>query len=90
MARLPAFPNGAGEYGSCSTVPDLDINTQGKDRAEAIYMARDAIGLWGICEQDDGRIILKPSTSEPPHESGEPVSWVNIDFLVCWTDTTQR
>ena len=27
------------------TVPDLDINTQGKDLAEAIYMARDAIGL---------------------------------------------
>ena len=38
-------------------VPDLEIDTQGCDLAEAINMARDAIGLWGICEQDDGREI---------------------------------
>lgn len=62
------------------TVPDLDINTQGKDLAEAIYMARDAIGLWGICEQDDGRNIPEPSTSEPQHDSNDLVSWVDIDF----------
>ncbi|MDD4570215.1 MAG: type II toxin-antitoxin system HicB family antitoxin [Tepidanaerobacteraceae bacterium] len=63
------------------TVPDLDINTQGKDLAEAIYMARDAIGLWGICEQDDGRPIPEPSISEPLHEADELVSWVDIDFV---------
>ncbi|MDD2510956.1 MAG: type II toxin-antitoxin system HicB family antitoxin [Syntrophomonas sp.] len=68
------------DSGYVVTVPDLDINTQGKDLAEAIYMARDAIGLWGICEQDDGRIIPEPSTSEPPHEDNELVSWVDIDF----------
>lgn len=62
------------------TVPDLDINTQGKGFAEAIYMARDAIGLWGITTQDDGRPIPEPSTTEPPHEAGEIVSWVDIDF----------
>ena len=62
------------------TVPDLDINTQGRDLAEAIAMARDAIGLWGICEQDDGREIPEPSTAEPHHEAKELVSWVDIDF----------
>ncbi|MFZ3131851.1 MAG: type II toxin-antitoxin system HicB family antitoxin [Desulfosporosinus sp.] len=62
------------------TVPDLDINTQGKDIAEAIYMARDAIGLWGITEQDDGRVIPDPSTIEPEHEANELVTWVDIDF----------
>ncbi|MDL2235413.1 type II toxin-antitoxin system HicB family antitoxin [Christensenellaceae bacterium OttesenSCG-928-L17] len=62
------------------TVPDLDINTQGKDLSEAIYMARDAIGLWGITEQDDGRIIPEPSSCEPQHEPTELVSWVDIDF----------
>jgi hypothetical protein len=48
--------------------------------AEAIHMARDAIGLWGISEQDDGRNIPNPSTSEPSHEPSELVSWVDIDF----------
>lgn len=62
------------------SVPDLDIDTQGKDLPEAIYMARDAIGLWGICEQDAGRIIPQPSTKEPAHEPVELVSWVDIDF----------
>lgn len=62
------------------TVPDLDINTQGRDLAEAIYMARDAIGLWGLSEQDDGHAIPEPSPTEPKHESGELVSWVDIDF----------
>jgi len=68
------------DLGYAVTVPDLDINTQGNDLAEAIYMARDAIGLWGICEQDDGRSIPEPSTSEPPHEANELISWVDIDF----------
>lgn len=62
------------------TVPDLDINTQGKDIAEAIYMARDAIGLWGITEQDDDRKIPEPSDVEPEHEPNELVAWVDIDF----------
>lgn len=68
------------QQGYVVTVPDLDINTQGSDIAEAIYMARDAIGLWGITEQDDGREIPEPSTSEPDHESNEMVTWVDIDF----------
>jgi predicted RNase H-like HicB family nuclease len=62
------------------TVPDLDINTQGNDLAEALYMARDAIGAWGICQQDAGRPIIEPSKVEPPHEASELVSWVDIDF----------
>ena len=61
-------------------VPDLEINTQGKDLAEALYMARDAIGLWGICQQDDNCEIPEPSTTEPPHDQGELVSWIDIDF----------
>lgn len=68
------------ETGYFVTVPDLNINTQGKDMAEAIYMARDAIGLWGISEQDDGRCIPEPSQVEPAHEEGELVTWVDIDF----------
>ncbi len=61
-------------------VPDLEINTQGDDLAEALRMARDAIGAWGICQQDAKRAIPEPSKSEPPHESHELVSFVDIDF----------
>lgn len=43
------------------TVPDLDISTQGADIAEAMYMARDAIGMWLCYEQDEGRPIPLPS-----------------------------
>lgn len=68
------------DAGYVVTVPDLDINTQGKDIPEAIYMARDAIGLWGICTLDDQKEIPAPSTTEPRHESNEFVSWVDIDF----------
>jgi predicted RNase H-like HicB family nuclease len=68
------------KMGYVVTVPDLDINTQGESLAEAIYMARDAIGLWGISEQDDGRTIPEPSTTEPSHEDNELVSWVDINF----------
>lgn len=61
-------------------VPDLDIGTQGETIAECIDMARDAIGLWGICEQDEGREIPSPVKLQPPHESGELVTLVDIDF----------
>jgi len=68
------------EVGYAVYVPDFDIDTQGGTLAEAIYMARDAIGLWGISEEDDGRAIPEPSTIEPPHDTGELVTWVDIDF----------
>ncbi|MDL2214339.1 type II toxin-antitoxin system HicB family antitoxin [Clostridia bacterium OttesenSCG-928-O13] len=62
------------------TVPDLDIGTQGDSVADAIYMARDVIGLWGISQQDAGRAIPEPSDHEPPHGEDEMVTWVDIDF----------
>ncbi len=60
-------------------VPDLEINTEGKSVAEAIEMARDAIGLWGICQEDMGKEI--PTSSEMPKAKGdEIVTLVDIDF----------
>lgn len=35
-------------------VPDMNINTEGHDLADAIEMASDAISLCGICKQDLG------------------------------------
>ena len=38
-------------------VPDMDIYTEGSSVADAIEMARDAIGLKGIDFEDDGKTI---------------------------------
>lgn len=45
-------------------VPDLEIYTEGKDFADAIEMARDAIGLKGIDFEDDGKEFPVPSDQE--------------------------
>lgn len=68
------------EPGYVVYVPDLKINTEGESLAEAIEMARDAIGLWGITEQDAGRKIPKPETMNLSHEPNEIVTLVDIDF----------
>ena len=68
------------EGGFSVSVPDLNIGTQGETIAECIDMARDAIGLWGICEQDEGRVIPEPSGLMPEQEEGELVTLVDIDF----------
>ena len=63
-------------------VPDFDINTQGTDYADAIEMARDAIGLMGIDMEDDGETIARPSdvsdvSVKYPHDV---ISLVDVDF----------
>ncbi|QEY33865.1 HicB family protein [Caproiciproducens galactitolivorans] len=68
------------EHGYVVYVPDLQINTEGNDIAEAIEMARDAIGLWGITQQDLGHTIPEPSTVPIDHKSNEIVTLVDIDF----------
>ena len=76
----PVILHPEAEGGFSVSVPDLDIGTQGETVAECIDMARDAIGLWGICEQDAGRAIPQPSVLSPAHAEGELVTLVDIDF----------
>ena len=45
-------------------VPDLEIYTEGISLADAIDMARDAIGLKGISLEDDNQVLPQPSSSE--------------------------
>ena len=45
-------------------VPDMKIYTEGKSIADAIEMARDAIGLKGIDFENDGDKFPEPSTPE--------------------------
>jgi predicted RNase H-like HicB family nuclease len=70
-------------------VPDLAILTEGKDYADAILMARDAIGLKGISLEDAKLSIPEPSDITEVDASkgtfadeGEGyVSLVDIDFM---------
>jgi len=63
-------------------VPDFDINTEGRDLADAMEMARDAIGLMGITMEDDGKPLPAPSDLRAvaaEHTEGV-VSLVDVDF----------
>ena len=48
------------EGGYLAYVPDLKINTHGEDLAQAILMARDAIGVIGLDIEDDGDPLPVP------------------------------
>ena len=71
-------------------IPDMEILTQGKDYADAITMARDAIGLKGISMENAGEKLPEPSDLlSIHHEEGMfaddgkgIVTLVDVDFLV--------
>lgn len=69
------------EGGYMAYVPDMEINTQGDNLAEAIEMARDAIGLMGIDMEDEKKAIPTPSDIEDiTHSDNDIISMVDIDF----------
>ncbi|MDC7290962.1 type II toxin-antitoxin system HicB family antitoxin [Blautia schinkii] len=61
-------------------IPDFDTGTQGNSIAEAMEMARDAIGLVGIDMEDDGKKIPEPYTVPFQTEKEDIVTLVDIDF----------
>lgn len=63
-------------------VPDFTINTQGADYADAMEMARDAIGIIGIDMEDKKEALPVPSSlSEVTREhSDDVVTLVDVDF----------
>ena len=63
-------------------IPDFTISTQGKDIAEAMEMARDAIGLMGIHLEDEGMAIPQPSPigAIRKEDDADIVTLVDVDF----------
>lgn len=49
------------EHPFLACVPDMDVVTEGDSLADAIEMARDAIGLAGISMEDYGQELPRPS-----------------------------
>ena len=61
--------------------PDFSFDTQGNDLAEAIDMARDAIGIMGIDMEDDGKPFPEPtSLDKVEHEDGAIVTLIDSDL----------
>ncbi len=63
-------------------VPDFNINTQGDDMADAMEMARDAIGLMGIDMEDEGETLPYGSsfTVVKDEYPNDVVTLVDVDF----------
>ncbi len=63
-------------------VPDFNINTQGKDYAEAMEMARDAIGIMGIDMEDEKEELPQPTPiwEVKPENESDVVTLVDVDF----------
>ena len=62
-------------------VPDFPLDTQGDTLAEAMEMARDAIGIMGIDLEDEKKPL--PTPSEPEKitcKKDEFLSLIDIDF----------
>ena len=62
-------------------IPDFNIATQGTDLADAIAMARDAIGLMGIDMIDEGKELPVPKSIDYKVSAGDICTLVDVDFV---------
>ena len=60
---------------------ESDIATQGESIADAMEMARDAIGLMGIDFMDDVKEIPEPGSKEVIADKDDIVTLVDVDFM---------
>jgi len=63
-------------------IPDFDINTQGVDEADAMKMARDAIGIIGIDMEDENETLPVPSkfADIKKFTPSDIITLVDVDF----------
>ncbi len=62
-------------------IPDFEIGTQGETIADAMEMARDAIGMCGCYRQDEGKAIPLPTApDEVTSRDGALMTLVDVDF----------
>lgn len=62
-------------------IPDFDIATQGISVADAMEMARDAIGLMGISLMDEQKEIPQPHMKAIAASSEDIVTLVDVNFI---------
>lgn len=83
MAKKVAYPIilKPDQEGYYVEIPDFDIATEGDTIAEAMEMARDAIGLMGIDMEDEGKELPEPNLNVQDVEAEDTVTFVDVDFL---------
>ena len=81
MGELLAYPISITQEGTDYIVyiPDFDINTSGGSIAEAMFMARDAIGIMGLQLEDEGKGLPEPGSAGWMGKS-DIETFVDIDF----------
>lgn len=62
-------------------IPDFDIATQGESVADAMEMARDAIGIMGIDYLDDGKELPVPNSRQFQKNDEDIITLVDVDFV---------
>ena len=72
--------------------PDFDTGTEGKDIADAIDMAADAIGILGVTLEDDGRTVPEPTpiTEVRKEKESDIITLVTVDFTEYRKKTDMR
>ena len=68
------------EEGYIVRIPDFKSVTEGRDLGDAIFMARDAIGLLGIELEDEGKELPEPYSRTVKKEEGDIETLVDVDF----------
>lgn len=64
-----------------ASIPDFETGTQGESLAEAIEMARDAIGMCGCYIQDEKKDIPIPTDiGNVTKEASDILTLVDVDF----------
>lgn len=64
-----------------ASIPDFETGTQGESLAEAIEMARDAIGMCGCYMQDEKKDIPIPTDiGNVTKEASDILTLVDVDF----------
>ena len=63
-------------------IPDFNINTQGETEADAMAMARDAIGLVGIDMEDENEKLPAPTLLHDVYSEDKTdiITLVDVDF----------
>lgn len=62
------------------TIPDFTVNTEGKDIADTIAMARDAIGLNVLQLEDEGEAVPEPYSRSYQMQDDDILTLIDIDM----------